>query len=104
MMLNIDTIESLQVLGKGDYIVEKYSKNLETLNEDRDFIWGLTWEEDKEKIHRSELTEAKEEGFKQGTKQMANEMLKANIPIETIQEISKLSIKEIKALKNYKGN
>ncbi len=108
MMLNIDTIESLQVLGKGDYIVEKYSKNLETLNEDRDFIWGLTWEEDKEKIHRSELTEAKEEGFKQGTKQkaseMANEMLKANIPIETIQEISKLSIKEIKALKNYKEN
>lgn len=104
MMLNIDTIESLQVLGKGDYIVEKYSKNLETLNEDRDFIWGLTWEEDKEKIHRSELTEAKEEGFKQGTKQMANEMLKANIPIETIQEISKLSIKEIKALRNYKEN
>lgn len=45
-------------------------------------------------------SEAKEEGISQGIIQTATKMIKKNIPINTIAEVTGLSLKEIKALKN----
>ena len=82
------------------------------VNEDPEFFSYMTKEEDEEKCHNTELKEATEaglvagidigrdEGKKEAYENMAKEMLKRNVSIEDIMEISKLSEEEILKLKN----
>ena len=104
IMLDLDKKE-LENMPK-DKIVDKYITNVTIVNDDPEFQKYMSEEEDKKKIQNSLLSEAKEEGIEQGytsgindgIKQTAKNMLKRNMSIEDISEITGLSIEEIKKL------
>ena len=108
IMLDLDKKE-LENMPK-DKIVDKYITNVTIVNDDPEFQKYMSEEEDKKKIQNSLLSEAKEEGISQGIsqgytsgindgiKQTAKNMLKRNMSIEDISEITDLSIEEIKKL------
>ena len=104
IMLDLDKKE-LKSMPK-DKIVDKYITNVTIVNDDPEFQKYMSEEEDKKKIQNSLLSEAKEEGIEQGytsgindgIKQTAKNMLKRNMSIEDISEITDLSIEGIKKL------
>ena len=116
IMLDLDKKE-LKNMPK-DKIVDKYITNVTIVNDDPEFQKYMSEEEDKRKIQNSLLSEAKEEGISQGISQgytsgindgiskgenkksieIAKNMLKKNMPIEDISDITGLSIEEINKL------
>ena len=116
IMLDLDKKE-LKSMPK-DKIVDKYITNVTIVNDDPEFQKYMSEEEDKKKIQNSLLSEAKEEGISQGISQgytsgindgiskgenkksieIAKNMLKKNMPIEDISDITGLSIEEINKL------
>ena len=97
-----------------DKIVDKYITNVTIINDDPEFQKYMSEEEDKRKIQNSLLSEAKEEGISQGytsgindgiskgenkkSIEIAKNMLKKNMSIEDISDITGLSIEEINKL------
>ena len=97
-----------------DKIVDKYITNVTIVNDDPEFQKYMSEEEDKRKIQNSLLSEAKEEGISQGytsgindgiskgenkkSIEIAKNMLKKNMSIEDISDITGLSIEEINKL------
>ena len=112
IMLDLDKKE-LKNMPK-DKIVDKYITNVTIVNDDPEFQKYMSEEEDKRKIQNSLLSEAKEEGISQGytsgindgiskgenkkSIEIAKNMLKKNMPIEDISDITGLSIEEINKL------
>ena len=116
IMLDLDKKE-LKNMPK-DKIVDKYITNVTIVNDDPEFQKYMSEEEDKRKIQNSLLSEAKEEGISQGISQgytsgindgiskgenkksieIAKNMLKKNMSIEDISDITGLSIEEINKL------
>ena len=116
IMLDLDKKE-LENMPK-DKIVDKYITNVTIVNDDPEFQKYMSEEEDKKKIQNSLLSEAKEEGISQGISQgytsgindgiskgenkksieIAKNMLKKNMSIEDISDITGLSIEEINKL------
>ena len=91
-----------------DRKVMKFMNEVKKVNEDPEFFSYMTKEEDEEKCHNTELKEATEAGLtagidigkKEAYENMAKEMLKRNVSIEDIMEISKLSKEDILNIKN----
>ena len=102
IMLDLDKKE-LKNMPK-DKIVDKYITNVTIVNDDPEFQKYMSEEEDKKKIQNSLLSEAKEEGISKGISQekvsIAKNMLKKNMSIEDISDITGLSIEEIKKISN----
>ena len=112
IMLDLDKKE-LENMPKDD-IVDKYITNVTIVNDDPEFQKYMSEEEDKRKIQNSLLSEAKEEGISQGytsgindgiskgenkkSIEIAKNMLKKNMSIEDISDITGLSIAEINKL------
>ena len=112
IMLDLDKKE-LKNMPK-DKIVDKYITNVTIVNDDPEFQKYMSEEEDKRKIQNSLLSEAKEEGISQGytsgindgiskgenkkSIEIAKNMLKKNMSIEDISDITGLSIEEINKL------
>ena len=112
IMLDLDKKE-LENMPK-DKIVDKYITNVTIVNDDPEFQKYMSEEEDKRKIQNSLLSEAKEEGISQGytsgindgiskgenkkSIKIAKNMLKKNMSIEDISDITGLSIEEINKL------
>ena len=112
IMLDLDKKE-LENMPK-DKIVDKYITNVTIVNNDPEFQKYMSEEEDKKKIQNSLLSEAKEEGISQGytsgindgiskgenkkSIEIAKNMLKKNMSIEDISDITGLSIEEINKL------
>ena len=112
IMLDLDKKE-LKNMPK-DKIVDKYITNVTIVNDDPEFQKYMSEEEDKKKIQNSLLSEAKEEGISQGytsgindgiskgenkkSIEIAKNMLKKNMSIEDISDITGLSIEEINKL------
>ena len=112
IMLDLDKKE-LENMPK-DKIVDKYITNVTIVNDDPEFQKYMSEEEDKKKIQNSLLSEAKEEGISQGytsgindgiskgenkkSIEIAKNMLKKNMPIENISDITGLSIEKINKL------
>ena len=112
IMLDLDKKE-LENMPK-DKIVDKYITNVTIVNDDPEFQKYMSEEEDKRKIQNSLLSEAKEEGISQGytsgindgiskgenkkSIEIAKNMLKKNMSIEDISDITGLSIAEINKL------
>ena len=112
IMLDLDKKE-LKSMPK-DKIVDKYITNVTIVNDDPEFQKYMSEEEDKKKIQNSLLSEAKEEGISQGytsgindgiskgenkkSIEIAKNMLKKNMSIEDISDITGLSIEEINKL------
>ena len=97
-----------------DDSLKKASGKLLYLKKDKETISVLDSQEDKERDNAAKIATAKDEGIKQGLKQgeikglkqglkqgkeeMARNMLKDNVDINTISKYSGLTIKEIKSL------
>ena len=112
IMLDLDKKE-LKNMPK-DKIVDKYITNVTIVNDNPEFQKYMSEEEDKKKIQNSLLSEAKEEGISQGytsgindgiskgenkkSIEIAKNMLKKNMSIEDISDITGLSIEEINKL------
>lgn len=95
--------EELHELCKGDKVLEKLEREVIKLNKDPEFIEFLSAEEDAKKVHNTLMNNAKEEGLAEGIEQnkitIAKNMLKDNIPIDTIIKYTTLTKDEIESLK-----
>ena len=87
--------------------MEKYAKDTIDMNNDDEFKDILTWEEDQRLIMESSLLYAKDEGIVQGIEkgeyskqiEIAMNMIKKNLDISLVSEVTGLTIKEIESLK-----
>ena len=112
IMLNLDKKE-LEAMPKDkrDQIVDKYITNVTIVNDNPEFQKYMSEEEDKRKIQNSLISEAKNEGYTSGVNDgisqgifeekvnIAKNMLKKNVSMEDISDITGLSIEEIKNIK-----
>ena len=102
VMLNAN-MDEIEKLGKKDKVVKEYEERMLTLTKDGVVINHLSYEEDQEKIRRSEISEARDEGIIKGITEekdnIAINMLKDNMPIDVIMKYTSLTKKEINRLK-----
>ena len=103
VMLNAN-MDEMKKLGKKDKVVKEFEERMLTLTKDGVVINHLSYEEDQEKIRRSEISEARDEGITKGIAEekdnIAINMLKKNMNTKDIIEITGLSEKELKKLKS----
>ena len=105
VMLDLDK-EELEKMPK-DKIVDKYITNVTIVNDDPEFQEYMSKEEDERKIKNSLLTEVREEGINLGIEkginsrntEIAQNMIKKNIDIEVISDVTGLEIDKINKLK-----
>lgn len=102
MMLDLDK-EELEKIKSNDKALNDYRKRVMRLNEDLDFIRPLTPEEDQRMYEKTIEYSAEKRGIKKGIKEskieIAKNMLKENIDIETISKVTGLTIEKIKSTK-----
>ena len=99
--------EDLFKLSKTDKLAKKYYDKLMELNTNQEFVGLLSNDEEYEIYVKSEISEARDdahkEGIKEGSKEskleIAKAMLKKNMDINLIAEITNLPVEEIKTLK-----
>lgn len=103
--------EDLVKLSKSYKKVNEFMKEIYIVNESPEFKNYMTEEEDREKIHNSELYEARKEGIEHGIeqgieqgrkesiKEIAINMINNNMTPDDISRITGLSIDEIKKIK-----
>ena len=103
MMLDLDSDE-LKKISKGDKFMEEYERKINKLNEDETFQSAMTWEEDQRLILNTEKSLSKEEGIEQTKKEVVLNMLKKNIDIDTISDVTGLSNNDILTFKNSEYN
>ena len=105
VMLDLDK-EELEKMPK-DKIVDKYITNVTIVNDDPEFQKYMSKEEDERKIKNSLLTEVREEeinlgiekGINSRNTEIAQNMIKKNIDIEVISDVTGLEIDKINKLK-----
>ena len=96
-MLDLDKKE-LENMPK-DKIVDKYITNVTIVNDNPEFQKYMSEEEDKRKIQNSLISEAKNEGISEEKVNIAKNMLKKNVSMEDISDITGLSVEEIENIK-----
>ena len=87
--------------------MDKYISEIKKVNGKTVFKRFISYEQDKEFIKNSELSEAKDEGIKEGIKEgsydkqieIAKNLLNENMDIKTISKVTGLSIENINKLK-----
>ena len=105
-MLNMDK-ENLFELSQTDKLAKKYYDKLMELNTNQEFVQLLSNDEEYEMYVKSEISEAREdarkEGIEEGSKEskleIAKAMVKKNMDINLIAEVTNLPVEEIKTLK-----
>ena len=105
-MLNMDK-ENLFELSQTDKLAKKYYDKLMELNTNQEFVGLLSNDEEYEMYVKSEISEAcgyaRKEGIEEGSKEskleIAKAMVKKNMDINLIAEITNLPVEEIKTLK-----
>lgn len=104
IMLNLDKKE-LEAMPKDkrDKVVDKYITNVTIVNDNPEFQKYMSEEEDKRKVQNSLISEAKNEGLSEGENkksiEIAENMLKKNMSMEDISEITGLAVEEINKLR-----
>ena len=102
VMLNAN-MDEIEELSKRDKVVKEYEERMLTLTKDGVVINHLSYEEEEEKLRRSEIHEAKDEGISEGIAEekdnIAINLLKMNMSIKDIEKATGLSEKEINRLK-----
>ena len=101
-MLNAK-MDEMKELGKKDKVVKEFEERMLTLTKDGVVINHLSYEEDQEKLRRSEIAEAKDEGINEGIAEGINKtainLLKMNMSYKDIEKATGLTEKEIENLK-----
>lgn len=88
----------LKEISREDELVEKFKNEVERLNSDLEFVWGLTGEEDAEKMQRSLISlKAKEAENKQMIK-IAKNLIKEKMSLDFIVRNTGLSEEQVKLL------
>ena len=102
VMLNAN-MEEMEELGKRDKVVKEYEDKMLTLTKDGVVLNHLSYEEEQEKLRRSEISEARDEGISEGISERNNEiainLLKMNMDIKDIEKATGLTKKVIEKLK-----
>ena len=100
--------EELKMVGKGDKYMSEFKKKVKELNDDYEFKQFLTQEEDEKKRISTFEAIAREEGKVIGTKeaniQIAKNMLKESMDIQTISRLTDLTVTDIQKLKTTEDN
>ena len=86
--------EELDLIPKGDTIMNKYKDKITKLNEEPKFQEYMTKEEDDRKMYNTKINYAR----KSGIEYTAKNMLKKSFDIATISEITGLTTEEIRNL------
>ena len=94
LMLDLEP-KDLDVVCKGDKMMEKYKEKIEKLNEDPEFIEVVSKEKDAELVYNSLITE----GAINEKYEIAKNMLNKGMDISVISECTGLSKEEIEELK-----
>lgn len=84
---------------KGDKIMDKLKNEALKLNNNDDFVKYLSDEEEERLLKNSFIEQGIEQGIEQNKISTAKKMLEKNIDIDSIKEITGLSLDEIKELK-----
>ena len=91
--------EELVKISKNDKVVSKYMEEVEKINKDARFVHFMTEEEDRRKMENTIKAIATEEGRAEGRKEEKEEiainLYKNNVDIETISKASGLTKEEI---------
>lgn len=90
--------EKNDIFAEEDPIIKEYFETLKQLNEDEVFRMILKEQEETERIYRTYIELAKDEGRKLANMETAKKMLDKNKPIEEIEEFTGLSLEEIEEL------
>ena len=93
------TLEELDHICKGDKNMEEYKDNIKRLNEDVEFTEWISREEDVRKVTNTLIDNAKEEGEKNKSKEIAKNLLNKNFSKKDVSDITGLSIDEINSIK-----
>ena len=109
-ILNLDK-EELRKLSKKDRMVKKYMEELERVNQNPELIEYMTHEEDERKKNNTRMKLAEEKGLANGLKkglekgqqeekiEIAKKMLEKGMDLNTIFELTGLSISQLEDLK-----
>ena len=97
-MLNAN-MDEIEELSKRDKVVKEYEERMLTLTKDGVVINHLSYEEEEEKLRRSEIHEARDEGIAERNNEIAINLLKMNMSIKDIEKATGLSEKAINRLK-----
>ena len=104
VMFQIISKKELREIAKGDEDLENMADIIEDLNEDEEIIGQYDKEKMDAWMNRVGLKQARKEGLEQGSnnkaKEIALNMLKKNMNIEDILEITGLSEKDIEKIKS----
>ena len=84
---------------KGDTIMDKLKNEALKLNNNDDFVKYLSDEDEERLLKNSFIEQGIEKGIEQNKISTAKKMLEKNIDIDSIKEITGLSLDEIKELK-----
>ena len=84
---------------KGDKIMDKLKNEALKLNNNDDFVKYLSDEDEERLLKNSFIEQGIEKGIEQNKISTAKKMLEKNIDIDSIKEITGLSLDEIKELK-----
>ena len=102
-LTNIDEFKlCMEDINMDEGIKENITDAVEEFSVDKDIYVYYDREKEMEKIHRTDVLIAKEEGVKEGINsskiEIAKKMLKDNVDINTISKYTNLSIDDIKSL------
>ena len=97
LMLDLEP-KDLDVVCKGDKMMEKYKEKIEKLNEDPEFIEVVSKEKDAEMVHNTLIKEVYEQGSTSEKYEIARNMLNKGIDRSTISECTCLSKEKIEEL------
>ena len=93
LMLDLEP-KDLDVVCKGDRMMEKYKEKIEKLNEDPEFIEVVSKEKDAELVYNTLI----KEGYEQGTIEIAKNLLANNVSIDIIIKSTGLSKEKLEEL------
>ena len=103
--------KTLHKICKGNKLLEKLESEVIRMNSDEKFVGLMSEEEEAEKLQKTLISEAKKDGIEEGIEkglaegskqekiEIAKNMLKESIDIETISKVTGLTKEEIESLK-----
>ena len=97
LMLDLEP-KDLDVVCKGDRMMERYKEKIEKLNEDPEFIEVVSKEKDAEMVHNTLIKEGYEQGSTNEKYEIAKNLLDNNVSIDIIIKSTGLSKEEIEEL------
>ena len=96
-MLDLEK-DDLDKISNGDDFVKEYEDKVTELNNQETFRSFMSYEEDQRLIQNTEKKMAYEKGVEQNKLEIAKNMLKKNMDIDTISELTGLDINTLQKL------